>query len=418
MTQTLTSSTTTPLTPPKLEEDRLSWLRLFRSQGVGSRGFTKLLLEHGSADAALAALPELAATAGVRGYAVADLHSVAAEWRAGRRVGARLVCRSEPGWPELLEDIADPPPLLWVKGRQELLSAPSVALIGARNASSLGLRMARSLAEGLGQAGLAVVSGLARGIDAEAHRAALPTGTVAVLGGGIDTVYPKENARLQEEIAEVGCLLSEQPMGLQPQARHFPRRNRLISGLARALVVIEAAAKSGSLGTARTALDQGREVMAVPGHPFDPRAAGANMLIRDGAALVRGHGDVLAALEAVCGGEPVGQGYSGTLPLSPVGARAPAPRPSVSGQSPERPRDTASGTRPSATVGPTAVVAAAAGGREALATILDRLGPTPTPEDQLLRDLGCSASHLAPALLDLELDGRIQRHAGGLISRT
>jgi DNA processing protein len=254
--------------------------------------------------------------------------------------------------------------------------------VGARNASSLGLRMARRLAETLGQAGQVVVSGLARGIDAEAHLAALSSGTVAVLAGGVDVLYPPENADLAARIAAEGCLVSEQPMGCQPQARHFPQRNRIISGLARAVVVVEAAARSGSLITARDALDQGREVLAVPGHPFDARAAGCNQLIRDGATLVRGAQDVLEAIGA------------------PSQARQSEPDPApldLPGPAPQR--------------RPLRDMAALHG------AILARLGPSPLAEDQLIRDLDQPAATVTSGLVTLELEGRIQRQPGGLLAR-
>jgi DNA processing protein len=351
--------------------------------------FFRLMREHGSAAAVLAALPGLAARAGVRDYTVASVEETRAEQQAARRFGALLVCFGDAEYPPLLARIDDPPPLFWAKGDLSLLTRPAVALVGARNASSLGERMARQLAQELGRAGLVTVSGLARGIDAAAHDASLKTGTIAVQGGGIDLPYPAENDALFRRIGEVGCLISEQPMGLAPQARHFPRRNRIISGIARALVVVEAAARSGSLITARNALDQGREVLAVPGHPFDARATGCNMLIRDGATLVRSAADILEAV--------------GPFDL-PAGATAAptshgrdiSPRPSPSGPEPAAPSPAAAGSHH--------------------ARILARLGPTPLAEDQLIRDLKLPAAQVAPALLDLELDGRILRHAGGLVS--
>nr|WP_245866824.1 DNA-processing protein DprA [Kandeliimicrobium roseum] len=272
------------------------WLRLLRSRRVGVSTFFRLLRECGSAADALDALPSIARAAGVDDYQPCPAAVAAAELRAGRLAGARLVAYGAPDYPAALLGLSDPPPLLWALGDLALLGRPAVALVGARNASSLGTRMARRLAADLGAAGHVVVSGLARGVDAAAHLGALKTGTIAVMAGGVDVVYPAENAVLAQEIAETGLRLSEQPMGLQPLARHFPRRNRIVSGLSRAVVVVEAAAKSGSLITARDALDQGREVMAVPGHPFDARASGCNMLIRDGALLVRGADDILAAL--------------------------------------------------------------------------------------------------------------------------
>jgi DNA processing protein len=302
--------------------------------------------------------------------------------KAARACGARLVCAGQADYPALLLDLADAPPALWVTGDAAILRRPMVALVGARNASSLGLRMARSLAVGLGQAGIVVVSGLARGIDASAHHAALETGTVAVMAGGVDVLYPSENTQLGEDIVSSGgARISEQPVGLQPVARHFPTRNRIVSGLARAVVVVEAAGKSGSLITARGALDQGREVLAVPGHPFDARAAGCNMLIRDGARLVRDAADVLEALG------PLAEPVQPDLPFAaPVMTEPPPERRSL--------RETA----------------------VLHGEILARLGPSPLAEDQLIRDLGGFPAQVAPALTDLEMDGRIRRQPGGLLS--
>ena len=288
-------------------QDRLDALRLVRSRRVGAVTYHRLMAEHGSANAALAALPGIARAAGVEDYEICPLGVVEAEMRQGAKAGARLLVHGEAGYPMALLDLPDAPPVLWALGDMGLLNRPAVAMVGARNASSLGMRMARRLGQGLAAAGFTVVSGMARGIDAEAHAAALAAGeasTVAVMAGGVDVIYPPENTALAAEIAAKGCRISEQPMGLEPQARHFPMRNRLVSGLARAVIVVEAASKSGSLITARMALDQGREVMAVPGHPFDARAAGCNMLIRDGALLVRSAGDVLEALGAPTSATP------------------------------------------------------------------------------------------------------------------
>jgi len=363
---------------------RLDALRLVRSRRVGPVTWHRLMAEHGSARAALAALPEIARTAGVDRYEVCPIGVAEAEMRQGAKAGARLLVHGEPDYPRALMDLPDAPPVLWALGDVRLLNRPAVAMVGARNASSLGMRTARRLGQGLAAAGFTVVSGLARGIDTEAHAAAMaeggPAGTVAVMAGGVDVIYPPENLALAQEIAANGCRISEQPPGLEPQARHFPLRNRLVSGLAIAVIVVEAAAKSGSLITARTALDQGRDVMAVPGHPFDPRAGGCNMLIRDGAILIRGTTDVLEAL-----------GAPATMP-EPAPRISPLPGPAVA----QRPlKDTAL----------------------LHSMILDRLGPSPLAEDQLLRDLAVTPAQLAPELLTLELDGRINRQAGGLLSR-
>lgn len=384
----------TPFTPPTTEDDRLSWLRLIRSRRVGVVTFWRLLEEYGSARAALLALPEVARAAGVEGYEPCPEGVVLAERKAGRAAGAQLLCRGEPAYPQALADLADAPPVLWMLGDPAVAARPMVALVGARNASSLGTRMARKLAEGLGQAGYTVVSGLARGIDAAAHLAALPTGTVAVMAGGVDVIYPAENASLAGEIAEKGLRLSEQPPGLEPLARHFPLRNRIVSGLASAVVVVEAAARSGSLITAKAALDQGREVLAVPGHPFDGRAAGCNLLIRDGATLARGVEDVLEVLASKAAPRLAARALAEHAPKD-------APRRPAAAEVPQQ----APAARPQAEL-------------QALhRQILDRLGPAPLAEDQLIRDLAAPPALVAPELVALELEGQIQRHPGGLLSR-
>ena len=387
-------SSPTPFTPPTTEEDRLSWLRLIRSRRVGATTFHRMIAEHGSAGAALAALPEVARAAGVDDYAPCPPDDARREMAAARQAGARMLCHGAPGYPAALHDLADAPPILWALGDAGLLARPMVALVGARNASSLGTRMAKRLAEALGTAGFVVVSGLARGIDAAAHEAALAHGTVAVLGCGVDIVYPQENATLAAKIADQGCRLSEQPMGAAPQARLFPARNRLVSGLARAVVVVEAAARSGSLITARNALDQGRDVLAVPGHPFDARAGGCNMLIRDGATLVRHADDVVEALAPGV-----------TLPDRPGQAPAASDRPAP------RPRPDAAATAARA---PNPALREVARLHQA---ILDQLGPSPVAEDQLIRDLALPAATLTPEILTLELEGKVRRRPGGLLSR-
>lgn len=368
-------SSTHPKNPPTSEDERFHWLRLLRSQRVGAVTFHRLLQDHGSAAAALEALPTIASEAGVQDYEVCDEAVIEAELKAARRARAQLICYGDAAYPTRLYDLPDAPPLLWARGDLGLLQQDGIALVGARNASSLGLRMARNLAKTLGEKGQIIISGLARGIDAAAHDAALQSGTIAVFGGGVDRIYPAENEALAKKILKHGLILSEQAMGLHPQARHFPPRNRIISGLSRAVVVVEAAAKSGSLITARNALDQGREVLAVPGHPFDARAAGCNILIKDGAPLVRSAMDVIEELALP---EPT--------PSAPPVQTPPPPR---------GPEDTAKLHK----------------------TILSRLGPTPLAEDQLIFDLKSAASALTPALSTLELHGKILRRAGGLLSK-
>jgi DNA processing protein len=369
------SSSTPPLVPPTLEDDSFARLRLLRSRRVGVVTYYRMLRDYGTARAALEALPDVARAAGVKDYRICPENVVHAELRAAKAANARLITHDCAAYPPHLAELDDAPPFLWAIGDIELLHRPLVSIVGARNASSLGTRMARALASGLGEAGFTVVSGLARGIDAAGHLATLESGTIAVQAGGVDVIYPVENTTLAQDIAAQGLRISEQPMGLQPMARHFPSRNRIIAGLSRATVVVEAAAKSGSLITARDALDQGREVLAVPGHPFDARAAGCNMLIRDGAALVRNAADVIDQLGP---------------------AKAPAASPPIS---------------PAATPAPQREIAA-------LHTdILSRLGPSPVAEDQLLRDLAVAPGIATPVLVELELNGHILRHAGGLVSR-
>ncbi|MEP2715572.1 DNA-processing protein DprA, partial [Pseudophaeobacter sp.] len=287
-------SSTHPPLPPTTEDSWFSKLRLLRSRQVGPVRYHRLLAEHGSAQNALDALPKMARAAGVTGYKMYPSSAVTAELNAAKAAKARLLCFDDLLYSSSLAQLSSAPPLLWAIGDLQQLTRPLIAIVGARNASSLGTRMARSLARDLGAAGFSVVSGLARGVDTAAHLAALNTGTIAVLAGGCDVIYPPQNAALAEGIAARGLILSEQPMGQAPQARHFPKRNRIIAGLAQAVIVVEAAGRSGSLITARDALDLGREVLAVPGHPFDARAFGCNALIRDGAVLVRNAEDVIS----------------------------------------------------------------------------------------------------------------------------
>ncbi|WP_390913377.1 DNA-processing protein DprA [Pseudosulfitobacter sp. SM2401] len=372
-----TPSSTHPPLLPTPEVDIFHRLRLLRSRRVGISTYKRLLIEHGTAQNALAALPEVARAAGVQRYDICPEAVIRKEIATGYALGAQLISQDDPDFPQSLLDLPDCPPFLWALGDISLLNRPMIALVGARNASSLGTRMAKSLAANLGEAGYVIVSGLARGVDAAAHHAALATGTIAVQAGGVDVIYPAENADLAASIANTGLRLSEMPIGLQPMARHFPVRNRIISGLSHATVVVEAAAKSGSLITARDALDQGRDVLAVPGHPFDARASGCNMLIRDGATLVRSAQDVIEAL----------------TPLAPTQQMLPMDEPATQNSDL---RDTS----------------------DLHMQILSRLGPSPLAEDQLIRDLKTSAADITPVLLDLELDGQIARQDGGLLART
>lgn len=372
-----------PLTPPTTEEMRASWLRLLRSRRVGISTFYRLLKEHGTADAALDALPDVAQAAGVHDYQVCPTGVVEAELKAAYKVGAQLICYGDHNYPRHLMEIDDAPPLFWAIGDTDLMERPMIGMVGARNASSLGERMARKLAGGLSDQGFVVVSGLARGIDAVCHAAALEGGTLAVQAGGVDKIYPKENTDLFWEIGAKGLRISEDPIGLTPQARHFPKRNRIISGLSRGLIVIEAAARSGTLITARNALDQGREIMAVPGHPFDARSAGSNMLLRDGATMVRHIDDILEHLGGIMGDQ--------TQPPPTSAAKIPQPTPTGARSL----KDTS----------------------ELHQLILNRLGPTPLAEDQLIRDLNLSAPQISSELVNLEIEGQIERARGGLLTR-
>ncbi len=361
-------------TDPLSENECIQWVQLIRSRRVGPATFWRLIGEFGSAGAALQALPDIAKKAGVESYRICSKDAAKKELDLGRAAGATLLLAGSSGYAELLASIPDAPPLIWVKGRVDMLKPTSVALVGGRNASSIGTRMARKIADELSVQKIVVVSGLARGIDTAAHLGALEGGTIAVMAGGIDVIYPRENTQLAAEIAENGLLLTEQPPGLAPQARHFPTRNRLISGLSTGVVVVEGAAKSGSLITAQAALEQGREVMAVPGHPFDGRAVGCNNLIRDGAVLVRSGTEVIQALSA---------------------RNAPPKHPQNAPQEPQPARTDTS---------------------ETSARILALLSPTPIPEDQLIRELSLPAAEVAPQLIALELDGKLSRQSGGMLA--
>jgi DNA processing protein len=378
----------TALASRELEpQERLDWLRLCRTETVGPVTFYALLRRFGSAAAALDALPRLSKSNGARPVTAPTRGEAERELAAIERLGARLVCWGEPLYPGALAAVEDAPPVLTVLGRAGLTLAPMVAVVGARNASANGRRLAQGLAAGLGEAGIVVISGLARGIDAAAHIGALDKGTVAVVAGGIDVVYPEENRGLYEAIARDGAIVAELPLGSEPQARHFPRRNRIISGMALGVVVVEAAAKSGSLITARYALEQGREVFAVPGSPLDPRSRGANDLLRNGATLTETAADILGQLGPLLQGRPaIGE-------IAPAQSRlAPTPRAAI--------------PTPRASIGEDS----------AIELIVEKLSPTPVAVDELVRQCQLSAASVATLLLELELAGRIERHPGNLVS--
>lgn len=355
-------------------------LRLIRTDNVGPLTFHRLLARFGSAEAALAALPELSRRGGryqpIRPASREDAEREIEEYGAA---GARVLVWAEADYPPLLAEIVDAPPVIAVIGDVQLLTRRMVAVVGTRNASLNGRRLAERITAGLGAAGLVVVSGLARGIDAAAHLAALGSGTVAVLAGGADVVYPEENRGLYQRIAAEGALISEMPPGLQPQARHFPRRNRLIAGLAEGVVVIEAALRSGSLITARLALDQGREVFAVPGSPLDPRSHGSNDLIRQGAILTESADDVIAALAGIH-------------------------------RSPGTPANTA----PEEAAQP--VASGASELTEARALIAEALSPAPATVDEIIRSCQLSPAVVTTVLLEWELAGRLERHPGNRVA--
>jgi len=355
---------------PSAERD--ACLRLARTESVGPVAFQHLVGRYGTAAKALAAVPELARRAG-RSPAIYTPEQAEAEIAHGQAMGARLLCVAEPDFPEALRVLDPPPPVIWALGDASLLQQRAVALVGARVASAAGCRFARGLASELGAAGLVIASGLARGVDAAAHEGSLPTGTVAVLGGGIGDIYPPENAGLYQQIAERGCIVSESAPQRRAQAKDFPRRNRLISGLSLAVVVVEAELRSGSLITARLAAEQGREVLAVPGSPLDPRARGCNDLIRQGAALCEGAEDVLRAIEHSGGFHaPLGPDY--TLDDDP-----PA---------------------------------------ELLERVYDLLSPTPVHVDELARLVGAPPGAVFAALVELSLAGRTELIAGAMAARS
>jgi DNA processing protein len=358
------------------DSERIDRLRLIRTDNVGPRTFRSLLAHCGSARTALERLPELARRGGARQIRIASEDQARAELAACKKLGVSLVASEEAGYPPRLAAIDDAPPLLGVRGSRDTLMRPMIAIVGSRNASAAGLKFAGQLARDLGQAGFAVISGLARGIDGSAHRASIESGTVAVLAGGHDRIYPPEHDDLLAKILDAnGAAISEMPPGHEPRAHDFPRRNRLISGAALGVVVVEAAQRSGSLITARLANEQGREVFAVPGSPLDPRAAGTNGLIKQGATLVTEASDVIQMVTPIME-RPL------SLPLEEPDSDPFAGEPENS----ERAR------------------------------IVSLLGPVPVSIDDLIRMADTSAAVVRTVLLDLELAGRLERHGGGLVS--
>jgi DNA processing protein len=360
------------------DEQRIDWLRLIRSQNVGPRTFRALVNHFGGARAALEALPALARRGG--SGASPQIYSRAQaerEIEAAHKRGIAFVAIGEADYPRRLQMIDDAPPLIAIRGHRGVLTLPMVAIVGSRNASAAGIKLTQMIAHGLSEAGFATVSGLARGIDAAAHRASLATGTIAVLAGGHDCIYPAEHADLLAAILPAGLALTEMPLGWEPRARDFPRRNRLISGLSLGVVIVEAAKRSGSLITARLALEQGREVFVVPGSPLDPRAEGTNSLLKQGATPVTEAADIVSVLQPIMGIE---------LP-----AREPEPPSGDAHQDAEPAPDER--TR-----------------------LIGLLSPAPVSIDDLVRLSHSSPRVVRMVLLELEIAGRIERHGAGLVS--
>jgi len=365
---------------PLSAAEKLARLRLIRTETVGPTTFRALIGRYGTATAALEAIPELAARGGRRRpLRIPPKAEAERELDAVDAFGAAALFLGDPAYPGLLAAIEDAPPVLFAKGASHLLECPTLAIVGARNASSAGRRLSGDIARSVGEAGVTVISGLARGIDTAAHAASLETGTVAVIAGGLDVIYPRENADLQAAIAERGLIVSDEPLGVQPQARHFPKRNRIISGLALGVLVVEAAQRSGSLITARLAAEQGREVFAVPGSPLDPRAKGANVLIRQGATLAESADDILEVLGGLR--PPIGEPDVNPFRIA-AGDRA----------MDERLTD------------------------DVRRQLRELLSPAPVAIDDLARDCGVPVGLVLVAILELELAGEAERHPGGRIS--
>jgi DNA processing protein len=362
------------------DEQRIDWLRLIRSDNVGPRTFRSLVNHCGGARAAIEALPELARRGGAqKPIRVLSRELAERELEGSRRLGVALIALGEPDYPARLRMIDDAPPLIGVRGKVSVLASNMIAVVGSRNSSAAGVKFAERIAREFGDAGFVIASGLARGIDAAAHRASLGSGTVAVLAGGHDHIYPAEHVSLLDSILPNGAAITEMPLGWEPRGRDFPRRNRLISGLAVGVVIVEAARRSGSLITARMANEQGREVFAVPGSPLDPRAEGTNGLLKQGATLVTEAADVLSVIRPILGDllgqrvEPVEEPDGG----------------------PPRFTDPATDER---------------------ARIVGLLGPAPVSIDDLVRLSQSSPTAVRTVLLELEIAGRLERHGGGLIS--
>jgi DNA processing protein len=397
---------------PALDDrQRLEWLRLIRSESIGPRTFRALLNRFGGAAAALDALPELARQAG-KTLKICPLVEAEREFEMLLRRGARLIALGEASYPLPLQAIDSAPPLLAVEGDPAVLNRPCIAMVGSRNASAAGLKLTAVLAREFGEAGFVIVSGLARGIDTAAHEASLENGTVAVLAGGLDEIYPPQNLPLLRRLCERGAAISEMPIGWAPRGRDFPRRNRLVSGLALGTVVVEAARKSGSLITARFANEQGRQVFAVPGSPLDPRAEGGNHLIREGAILCAEAAHVIEVLA------PMLQRRD-SFALPPMLAREEGEGPAdsqVLWDELDLP-DIAAAPELALAMIPAASTLPAAEACDRKARLLTLIGAVPIGLDDLVRASGAPAREVSQAVFELELDGVVQRHAGGALSR-
>ncbi|MBB3809820.1 DNA processing protein [Pseudochelatococcus contaminans] len=398
------------------DEQRLNWLRLIRSDNVGPRTFRTLIARFGSASAALAALPEMARKSG-RTIRIASVDDAERELAAAKRLGVSFIALGEPDYPVALRAVDSAPPIIAVRGDVTALAQPMVAVVGSRNASANGLTFTERLARGLGEAGFVVVSGLARGIDTRAHAASLATGTIAVLAGGHDRIYPPENEPLLMQIVRQGAAVCEMPMGWTARGRDFPRRNRVVSGLALGTVVVEAALKSGSLITARFAMEQGREVFAVPGSPLDPRAQGPNDLIRQGATLCGTVDDVVSALAPLIDAGPAQKSLFDAGDADNVGEPLwdefdwpeIEPPPVAHRLAYDSGFDDGGSVRDERGLFPAQM-------EDAATLVTGLLGASPVDIDELVRGSGLPVRFVQMALLDLELAGRIARHPGNRVS--
>ncbi len=360
-------------------QEKFDYLRLIRSGNIGPVTFFKLIEHFGTANEALKNIQDMAQKGGKKSFKVAPLKDVEKEFKKAEKENIHIIAFPEAEYPPLLKQIHDPPPILYVKGNAQILRKKSIAIVGARNASANGRMLAQKFASELGDNGICIISGMARGIDTKAHEGSLATGTIAILGGGVNVIYPKENAELYERISQAGALISEAPIGTQPMAKHFPRRNRIISGMCRGILVVEAARSSGSLITANMAIEQGRDVFAIPGSPIDERARGPNKLIKQGAFLAEDIFDILPVINQI--------DYQAQTELSKM-ISAPKKAPSLDENQLAHLRK----------------------------EVVSLLSPSPTDIDMLIRELDCSHSLLAHILLELDLAGRLSRHPGNKIS--